>query len=192
MESSRRQQAKADLGLDNQKEVSKIEAAKAKEEERRLRKELKRQEMMELPSYRLMEGTAKYMDKYFLDPIIGLIPGGFGDVITGMLVLPFIYFSLFVVKSIPLTLAVINNALKDILLGMIPFFIGDIIDAFNRSYLKNMKLIVGYINDDKEIIHEVNRKALWSAAFLLLLCYLIYLMFSLIAWVINWITGLFA
>lgn len=192
MESSRRRQAKADLGLDNEKEISRIEKAKAKEEERRRRKEMRRQEMMELPSYRFMDSTAKYMDKWCLDPIIGLIPGGIGDVISSALSLPFIYFSLFVVRSIPLTLAVINNILIDVLLGMIPFFIGDIIDFFNRAYLKNMKLIVGYINDDAEVIHEVNRKAIWSAVVLLILCALIYMLFLLVAGAVKWVIGLFA
>ena len=63
------------------------------------------------------------------------VPGGVGDVLTSALALPFIYFALVQVRSIPLTLAVICNVLKDALLGSIPFFIGDIIDVFNRSYV---------------------------------------------------------
>lgn len=31
-----------------------------------------------------------------------------------------------VIKSIPLTLAVLNNAFRDVLMGMIPFFVGDV------------------------------------------------------------------
>ena len=39
-----------------------------------------REKMMNMPSYRLMVGTAKYMDKWFLDPILGFIlPAGIGD-----------------------------------------------------------------------------------------------------------------
>ena len=44
------------------------------------KKAAKREKMMNMPSYRLMVGTAKYMDKWFLDPIPGFIlPAGIGD-----------------------------------------------------------------------------------------------------------------
>ena len=59
MESSRRQQAQADLGMDFAKEDQKREAALAKEQERINKKEAKRQEMMNRQSYRLMASTAK-------------------------------------------------------------------------------------------------------------------------------------
>ena len=94
-------------------------------------------------------------------------------------------------RSIPLTLAVICNVLKDALLGSIPFFIGDIIDVFNRSYVANLRLITGYVNDDKAVIHEVNRKATWSAIFIIILCVLIYF---IVKWTIalgDWIISLF-
>ena len=68
---------------------------------------------MNRSSYRIMVKTAKYMDQYYLDPLIGLIPGGVGDVLSSSLAMPFIYYSLCVVRSIPLTLAVIYNVLLD-------------------------------------------------------------------------------
>ena len=41
------------------------------------KKAAKREKRMNMPSYRLMVGTAKYMDKWFLDPILGFIlPAG--------------------------------------------------------------------------------------------------------------------
>ncbi|MCF2564819.1 hypothetical protein I6E12_12000 [Prevotella brevis] len=44
------------------------------------KKATKREKMMNMPSYRLMVGTAKYMDKWFLDPILGFIlPAGISD-----------------------------------------------------------------------------------------------------------------
>ena len=52
MESSRRQQAQADLGMNFTREDQKREAALAKEQERVARKEAKRQQMMSMPSYR--------------------------------------------------------------------------------------------------------------------------------------------
>ena len=57
MESSRRQQAQADLGMNFTREDQKREAALAKEQERIARKEAKRQQMMSMPSYRLMVKT---------------------------------------------------------------------------------------------------------------------------------------
>lgn len=191
MANSRRQQAQADMGMNFEREDQQRETALAKEQERQAEKEAKREALMTTTSYRIMDTTAKYMDKYFLDPIIGLIPGGIGDVLSSFLALPFIYFALVQVKSIPLTLAVICNVLKDALLGSIPFFIGDIIDVFNRSYVANLRLITGYVNDDKTVIHEVNRKATWSAIFIVILCVLIYF---IVKWAIelgNWIVSLF-
>ena len=151
MESSRRQHAQSDLGMNFEREDLKRNAALAKEQERVEKKQAKREQMMNRSSYRMMVKTAKYMDKYYLDPLIGLIPGGVGDTISSLLAFPFIYYSLCVVKSIPLTLAVIYNILIDVMLGAIPV-IGNLFDIFKRSYVDNLKLITGYIEDDKEII----------------------------------------
>lgn len=177
MESSRRQTVAQTVSAEAQKAKADIERDKEKEAERRRKKEEKREELMDCTSYRMMEGISKWLDKYFLDGIIGLIPV-VGDISWTVFGLPFIYFSLFKVRSIPLTLAVTFNVLIDCLLGMIPFFIGNIIDFFHRSYLKNMRLVVGYVNDDKEVIAEVRRKAVWTAIFIAIICYLIYLLVS--------------
>ena len=91
-------------------------------EEKRL---LRRQRLMDNKAYQTMEGLTRYMDRYYLDALIGVIPG-WGDAIALLCVVPFVYFSSRVIKSLPLTLAVLNNALRDVLLGMIPFFVGDI------------------------------------------------------------------
>ncbi len=160
------------------------------------KKAAKREKMMNMPSYRLMVGAAKYMDKWFLDPILGFIfPVGIGDALTSVFAFPFIYYSLCVVKSIPLTLAVIYNILKDVLIGAIPFYIGDVLDVFKRSYVENLRLVTGYIEDDKEIINKVNKKAFWTAVFIVVLCWLIYVVIS---WAISlgtmaydWIVSLF-
>ena len=194
MESSRRQQAQSDLGMNFEREDLKRNAALAKEQERVEKKQAKREQIMSRSSYRMMVKTAKYMDKYYLDPLIGLIPGGVGDTISSLLAFPFIYYSLCVVKSIPLTLAVIYNILIDVMLGAIPV-IGNVFDIFKRSYVDNLKLITGYIEDDKEIINKVNKKAFWTAVFIVVLCWLIYVVIS---WAISlgtrvwdWIVSLF-
>ena len=141
-------------------------------EEKRLQR---RQRLMGNKAYQTMEGLTRYMDRYYLDALIGVIPG-WGDAIALICVVPFVYFSARVIKSIPLTLAVLNNALRDVLLGMIPFFIGDIIDIFHRANMKNMAMIQGFIDGDDAIIKQVNRRALQSAIVLLVLLLLIALM----------------
>ena len=141
-------------------------------EEKRLQR---RQRLMDNKAYQTMEGLTRYMDRYYLDALIGVIPG-WGDAIALICVVPFVYFSARVIKSIPLTLAVLNNALRDVLLGMIPFFIGDIIDIFHRANMKNMAMIQGFIDGDDAIIKQVNRRALQSAIVLLVLLLLIALM----------------
>ncbi len=103
------------------------------------------------PLYRFMQRSEKWMDRYFVDPLLGLLlPGGWGDALSGLLALPAIYYSLWVVRSVPLTLAVTLNVLADVVLGLLPFMAGDVIDFFFRSYGRNMRLITGYVNGDKQ------------------------------------------
>ena len=115
------------------------------------------------------------MDRYYLDALIGIIPG-WGDAIALLCVVPFVYFSLCVLRSIPLTLAVLNNALRDMLMGMIPFFVGDVIDFFYRANVQNMQMIQGFVDGDEFVIRQVNRRAWQSAIVLIVLILLIVLM----------------
>lgn len=151
------------------------------------RKEARRQRVMGSRSYRLMSKLTQMMDRYYIDPILGLVPGGWGDTISAILVVPFIWFSLFVVKSIPLTLAVVYNALKDIVMGLIPFFVGDILDAFSHSYVRNMELIQGFIDDDRTVVREVNRKAWFFAGAILLCIAVIVMLIKLTVYLISYL-----
>lgn len=189
--SNRRRQAQQDFGLVNTKEQERMERAMQKEEERRYKKELRKREIVDSSAYRAMFVVAKYMDKWFLDPILGFILPVIGDFITPAFSLPFVYVAAFHVRSLSLTLAVIFNVLRDVLIGLIPFYVGDICDAFNRCYVQNCKLIVGFVEDDKDIIHEVNRKAVWTAIMIALFCYLIYLLVSWTIQLMEWIGSLF-
>lgn len=189
-QSGRRRQAQEDLGLTSQEEQMDIEKSIRKEEQRKAEKERRRMEIEMSSSYRMVQGIAKFMDKYLLDPIIGFFVPGIGDILSSVLVLPFIHVSLFKIKSVPLTLAVIYNVLIDVLIGLIPFYIGDIIDVFNRAYLKNARLITGFVEDDKEVISEVNRKAAWMGFMILVLCVLIYFMVLLVMKLMDWLGGL--
>ena len=134
---------------------------------------------MENKLYQTMCRLTQYMDRYYLDAIIGIVPG-WGDTIALLSVVPFVYFSLRVIKSIPLTLAVLNNALRDVLLGMIPFFVGDVIDIFHRANMKNMAMIQGFVDGDETVIKQVNQRAWQSAIVLIVLLLLIAMMIWLL------------
>ena len=139
------------------------------------KREIRRKRLMDNKAYMAMSILARYMDRYYLDALIGLIPG-WGDVIAFLSVVPYLYFSSGVIKSIPLTLAVLNNALRDLLMGMIPFFVGDIIDFFYRANIRNMQMIQGFVDGDETIIRQVNQRAWQSAIILIVLLLLIALM----------------
>jgi len=152
----------------------------------------RRSDLAQDKSYQTLEKIARVMDDYYVDPLLGLIPVGIGDMISSVFVIPFIYTSLVKLKSIPLTLAVLFNILKDILLGMLPFFIGDIIDVFYKSNKRNLNLVSGFVNNDRQIIQEVNRKAIWAAVAIAITCVLIYYIGKLIiefgSWSLNMIS----
>ena len=139
------------------------------------KRQLQRQRLMDNKAYQTMQSLTRYMDRYYLDALIGIIPG-WGDAIALLSVLPFVYFSLRVIKSIPLTLAVLNNSLRDVLMGMIPFFVGDIIDMFHRANIQNMTMIQGFVDGDETIIKQVNQRAWQSAIVLIVMLLLIGLM----------------
>ena len=116
-----------------------------------------------------MQGITTWLDRYYLDGIVGLVPGGIGDMVSALFALVHVYFSAFCLRSLPLTLAILNNTLRDVFLGILPFFVGDIIDFFHKANSRNMQLIDGFLNDDEAIIQEVNRKAVQSGVVLALL-----------------------
>lgn len=146
-------------------------------------------------SYQLAERITRLMDKYYLDAVLGFLLEGFGDLLTQLLTLPYIYVSAVKIRSVPLTLAVIYNALCDIAMGLIPFYIGDVIDVFNKSFVQNFKLIVGFVEGDKKVISEINRKAVRMAVLIVMLCVIIYFLVLLTIKVMTWfwhvIAGLF-
>ncbi len=135
--------------------------------------------------YKVMQNITRYSDKYYIDAIIGFIPGGIGDAVSALFSIVHAYFCFFRLRSIPLTLAIINNTLRDILLGLIPFYVGDMIDFFHKSNVRNMSLIDGFINDDKDIIREVNKKALQTAIIIFLIIAAIIFMFFALVWLAN-------
>jgi hypothetical protein len=143
------------------------------------KRELRRRRLMDNKAYQTMGNLTRYMDRYYLDALIGVIPG-WGDAIALLSVVPFVYFSLRVIRSIPLTLAILNNALRDVLIGMIPFFVGDIIDFFHRANIQNMEMIQGFVDGDETIIKQVNQRA-WQSAIIL---FVLLLLIALTIWLL--------
>jgi len=139
------------------------------------KRQLQRKRLMDSKAYQTMQGLTRYMDRYYLDALIGVIPG-WGDAIALLSAVPFVYFSARVIKSVPLTLAILNNALRDVLMGLIPFFVGDIIDIFHRANIQNMQMIQGFVDGDEVMIKQVNQRAWQSAILLVALLLLIALM----------------
>lgn len=147
------------------------------------------------PLYRLIRTIKNVMDRYYLDPLIGLFFPTAGDIFSSVMMLPFLTMSLFKIKSLPLTLAILYNMLMDMMLGIIPLWIGDLLDIFNRSYSKNYRLIVGFVEGDQEVIQEVNRKAVLTAMGILVLCFIIYWLTKAVIYLTSelweWVQGLF-
>ena len=172
-----------------------------KEELRRQRREEEISELKSSKAYKFISTITILADKYFLDALLGFVPS-VGDLVSSVFGLPFIYVTLFKVKSIPLTLAVIYNYLVDILLGSIPFFIGDAIDFFSKAHVKNLDLITRSVEGDKRTIRQVRSKALLTSILIILLSIVIYFVFKLLigvtelTWtviisVLKWLIGLF-
>ena len=156
---------------------------------------IKRMQWENDPLYRLIRTIKNVMDRYYLDPLIGLFFPTAGDIFSSAMILPFLTVSLFKIKSLPLTLAILYNMLMDMMLGIIPLWIGDLLDIFNRSYSKNYRLIVGFVEGDQEVIQKVNRKALLTAVGILVLCFIIYWLTKTVIYLTSelweWVQGLF-
>lgn len=149
-------------------------------------KELKRSRLDNSVHYNIIKYTKKYMDDYYLDGIIGLIPV-VGDFFTQFFSFSFLYVSIFKIRSYRLTVAILFNSLLDVLIGLIPY-LGMVLDFVHRSHKENFDLIIGFVNDDKEIIKKVNRRALWTTIGVIVLIVLIIIM---IGFVLSLVKDLF-
>ena len=148
-------------------------------------KEIRKEALRNSKLYHHIKKVTQLADGYYLDFVIGLIPGGFGDILGGLFSLSHVYFGLFKLRSIPLTLALLNNMLRDVFLGMLPFYVGDAIDFFYKSNKKNMALIDGFLNDDKDIIHQVNKKAVQAAVVFIFLIFCICIVIWLLTYIVK-------
>lgn len=146
---------------------------------------IRREEIRKSKLYKSLNVITKVMDKYMLDPVIGLVPG-VGDFVASVFVIPFLYVSIFQVRSVPLTLALLFNVLKDIAMGLVPFWIGYVLDFFNKSYQQNMRLIMGFVEGNEETIRKVNKDAVWMGVWIVILCLVIYGLVLLAMSMFNW------
>lgn len=191
----RKEQAEQEDTLLSEKEAERLAQAERAEEARRERKaqriaDLEQNSM----SYQISKAASRYLDGYFLDPIIGFFAPGLGDAINGALALPMVYLALVKLKSLPLALAIINNLLVDFMLGLVPW-VGDFIDIFYRGNRRNHRLVRGFVEEDEAIIKEVNSKAFWTVISIVIVGYVCY---KLVMWVatltsglIDWVSSLF-
>ena len=144
-------------------------------------------------SYAAMQRIADWMDRFYVDAIVGMaLPYGIGDLIMAVFSLVYVYFSFFILHSVPLSLAIINNSLRDIAIGLIPFFIGDILDFFHKSNRQTMRLIEGFVNGDRATIHEVNAKAVQSIVMIIVLIIIIVLQLRMYYLIVSSVFGFFS
>lgn len=141
-------------------------------------------------SYKLVHAIALWMDRRLLDPLIGLVLPGFGDALTSVLAVPYLYLSIVKLKSIPLTLAIVCNILLDVLIGIIPY-IGVVGDVFKRPFTRNAAMIKGYVEGDRAIMQEIDRKAVGMAFLIVILCGLIYAMVLAAVKIVEWAGSFF-
>ena len=141
-------------------------------------------------SYKLVHAIALWMDRRLLDPLIGLVLPGFGDALTSVLAVPYLYLSIVKLKSIPLTLAIVCNILLDVLIGIIPY-IGVVGDVFKRAFTRNEAMIKGYVEGDRAIMQEIDRKAVGMAFLIVILCGLIYAMVLAAVKIVEWAGSFF-
>ena len=141
------------------------------------------------PSFNLVWLARKY-DDWFLDPLVGFIIPGVGDIISSAATLPAVYVALFKIRSIKLTIAILATMAIDLAVGIVPFA-GDIIDAFYKSSKIASRLIVGYVENDPDTMSEINRRAIWGTVGAIIIGAIIWLMYNAVISLYHWIVGLF-
>lgn len=132
--------------------------------------------------YRTTRTITHIMDRWMLDPLLGVVPmldTTVGIAMTGI----HLHFAVKHLGSWRLALAVLYNFLLDTTVGIIPL-LGDVLDIFSRSYIRSQRLIDGYIDGNSDIIKKINTQSrtliLLSVLFLLLTISLIFLTATLL------------
>lgn len=88
----------------------------------------------------LLEQFALWLDRRYLDPIIGLLVPGAGDMLGSLLGL----YSIFVavrLRAHPVVIArMLLNLALDAVLGAVPL-LGDVFDLYHRAHRRNLSLL---------------------------------------------------
>lgn len=155
----------------------------------RIEKEEQRIENLEDSSAFNMVLLSKKYDDWFLDPIVGLVVPGVGDLLSSAAMLPGLYVSLFKLHSFRLTLAIFCCGMIDMLVGAVPM-LGDLVDAFYKSNKIACRLIIGYVEGDPETMKEINRRAIWGVVTLGVIAMLFYFMYEAIMNLYHWFASL--
>lgn len=144
----------------------------------------KYQDIKESKLLRVVRTISYAMDKWCIDPLLGFIPY-VGDLVTPIMSLPYLYISVFKLKSPTLTIAIIYNILVDCAIGLIPW-LGNIFDFFNKSYIENLQLLEGYIENNKKAISTIRRKVAYLATMIFVLIAIIVALVLLIGKLLLW------
>jgi Domain of unknown function (DUF4112) len=132
------------------------------------------------PELELAERVAFWMDKRYLDPILGFVLPGAGDAIGAVIGLLTI-FSAIRMRAHPIIIArMFLNLAFDSVLGSIPL-LGAVLDLFYRAHTRNLKLL-----QTRDL--RATRPSDWVVvggavlAFILALCLPIVLVIAAISW----------
>lgn len=131
-------------------------------------------------SYRSAKRIKRFLDDYHLDAVLGFLFPGAGDVVLWLSALPLLYVALIKVGSVRLTLAILSNVLVDSLIGMVPL-LGDVADFLFKAHRRSFTLLEGFVEGDKTIIREVNKRATISIITIIVCIILIGLLLYLFA-----------
>lgn len=146
--------------------------------------------ILESSTFNLVYMAKKY-DDWFLDPFVGMVIPGVGDLISSIAVLPALYVAMFKIKSFKLSFAILYITILDVLCGIIPIA-GDIVDAFYKTNKKAARWIVGYVEGDQNTISEINKSVAWGSFMIIVLGILIWAFFSLLISIYHWFSNLFS
>ncbi len=144
-------------------------------------------------SFQFGKQVKKYLDDYYLDGIIGLIPV-VGSVVSHGFNLVYVYIALFKLRSVRLTLVIVFNGLKDMVLGLIPV-LGTVLDFFYKSNKQNFELIEQFAAGNPQTIRQVNQQAMMAGVGIVALFVAMYWLIKwgwwLLMWLANGAMGLF-
>ncbi len=153
MANQRREETRSQLNLksDKQKERERKSLEKAEREAAKVAE--RRAEIEKNGTYEVfISGFSFGLD--ILDGVLGFLEMG-GDLLMSLVSLVYVYISLFVVRSLRLTAAVLTVALVDAVVGFIPV-VGSAVDfVFCANYI-NKNLIKGFVEGNKEAQRRVN------------------------------------